>query len=144
MDWWRIIYTYIEAIPVGSHKKVSQTEPKPSSHNFAIGPTCGSLLLCVHNRPTWYCECWCTQCPQYGNTVVQPFNRRCRIYSGFHFLLAQYVPHFKYVKDKMWHPPARFKKSWPPFCHIWIIFTHLKLWIASARHNFKWVKIQIK
>ena len=22
------------------------------------------------------------------------------------------------------------------------IFTHLKLWIASARHNFKWVKIQ--
>ena len=23
-----------------------------------------------------------------------------------------------------------------------IIFTHLKLWIASARHNFKWVKIQ--
>ena len=24
------------------------------------------------------------------------------------------------------------------------MFTHLKLWIASARHNFKWVKIQIK
>ena len=23
-------------------------------------------------------------------------------------------------------------------------FTHLKLWIASARHNFKWVKIQIQ
>ena len=23
------------------------------------------------------------------------------------------------------------------------IFTHLKLWIASARHNFKWVKIRI-
>ena len=23
------------------------------------------------------------------------------------------------------------------------IFTHLKLWIASARHNFKWVKIPI-
>ena len=22
-----------------------------------------------------------------------------------------------------------------------IIFTHLKLWITSARHNFKWVKI---
>ena len=27
--------------------------------------------------------------------------------------------------------------------HIWIIFTHLKLWLASARHNFKWVKILI-
>ena len=25
-----------------------------------------------------------------------------------------------------------------------IISTHLKLWIASARHNFKWVKIQIE
>ena len=34
--------------------------------------------------------------------------------------------------------------SWPPFCQVWIIFTHLKLWIASARHNFKWVKHQIK
>ena len=44
----------------------------------------------------------------------------------------------------MWHQPERFEKSWPPFCQIWIIFTHLKLWIASARHNFKWVKIQIE
>ena len=24
-----------------------------------------------------------------------------------------------------------------------IIFTHLKLWVAVARHNFKWVKIKI-
>ena len=24
---------------------------------------------------------------------------------------------------------------------IWIIFAHLKLWIAVARHNFKWVKL---
>ena len=23
------------------------------------------------------------------------------------------------------------------------IFTHLKLWVALARHNFKWVKIEI-
>ena len=29
------------------------------------------------------------------------FNRRCRIYSGFYFLLAHWLPHFKYVKDKM-------------------------------------------
>ena len=26
---------------------------------------------------------------------------------------------------------------------IWVIFTHLKLWVAAARHNFKLVKIQI-
>ena len=25
--------------------------------------------------------------------------------------------------------------------HIWIIFTHLKLLVAVATHNFKWVKI---
>ena len=54
------------------------------------------------------------------------------------------LPHFKYVKDKIWHQSARFENSWPPFCKIWIIFTHLKLWIATARHNFKWVKIQIE
>ena len=23
---------------------------------------------------------------------------------------------------------------------IWVIFSHLKLWVAAARHNFKWVK----
>ena len=23
---------------------------------------------------------------------------------------------------------------------IWVIFTHLKLWVAEARHNFKRVK----
>ena len=39
---------------------------------------------------------------------------------------------------------ARCEKSWHIFCQIWIIFTHLKLWIASARHSFKWVKIQIE
>ena len=44
----------------------------------------------------------------------------------------------------MWDQSAIFENSWPPFCQIWIIFTHLKLWIASARHNFKWVKIQIE
>ena len=31
----------------------------------------------------------------------------------------------------MWHQSAIFEKSWPSFCQIWIILTHLKLWIAS-------------
>ena len=26
------------------------------------------------------------------STMIEPFNRRCRIYSGFHFLLAHNVP----------------------------------------------------
>ena len=30
------------------------------------------------------------------------------------------------------------------FFQIVIIFTHVKLRIASARHNFKWVEIQIE
>ena len=33
--------------------------------------------------------------------LLQPFNRRCRIYAGFHYLLAHYVPLFKHVKDKI-------------------------------------------
>ena len=65
-------------------------------------------------------------------------------YSGFHLLLAHEVPPFKHGKDKMWRQAATFENRWPPFCQIWIIFTPLMLWIASARHNFKWVKIQIK
>ena len=26
---------------------------------------------------------------------------------------------------------------------MWVIFKHLKLWVAVARHNLKWVKIKI-
>ena len=33
--------------------------------------------------------------------LPEPFKRRCRIASGFHFLLALQVPRFKHVKDKM-------------------------------------------
>ena len=29
----------------------------------------------------------------------------------------------------------------PEVARLWVIFIHLKLWIAVARHNFKWVKI---
>ena len=35
------------------------------------------------------------------NSALQPFDRRCRMYLGFIFLLALYVPPFKHVKDKM-------------------------------------------
>ena len=27
---------------------------------------------------------------------------------------------------------------------VWVILTHLKLWVAVARHNFIWVKIKNK
>ena len=61
-----------------------------------------------------------------------------------HFILTHYISAFKPVKDKK---VTLISKIWiflPPFCQIWIILTHLKLWIASARHNFKWVKIPIE
>ena len=35
---------------------------------------------------------------------------------------------------------ARLENCWPLFCHTSIIFTYLKLWIASARNNFRLVK----
>ena len=46
----------------------------------------------------------------------------------------------------MWHFDIKQQdlKSWTPFSQIWIIFTHLKLWLADAIHNFEWVKIQIE
>ena len=77
-------------------------------------------------------------------TQTLPFNRRSRLYSCFfHILWTHWIPAFEYVEDKTWQQSARFRNSLPPFCKIWIIFTHLK-WIASATHNFKGVKISIK
>ena len=59
-------------------------------------------------------------------------------------LLPHLVPPFKHVKAIMWNESARFEKGWPPFCEIWIIFTHLELWIVSARHIYKCMKITIE
>ena len=54
---------------------------------------------------------------------------------GFQFFIRTLNTSFK---DKTWHQSTRLQNRWLPFWQIWIIFTHLKLWIASARHNFKW------
>ena len=57
------------------------------------------------------------------------------------------------VKNKLWHQSSRFENSWPLFCHIWIIFPHLKLWIASDTTysgwklnliKFQWNKVVVK
>ena len=29
------------------------------------------------------------------------------------------------------------------YMYIWVIFTHLKLSVAAAKHNLNWVKIEI-
>ena len=62
---------------------------------------------------------------------------------GFSFFSSTVTTTFKHVNGTLWHESAIFENSWPLFCQIWIIFTHLKLWIASARHKFKWMKILI-
>ena len=80
----------------------------------------------------WYC------------LTINPLTAGAAYFRVFIFLLAHLLPPLKHVKDKIRHQSAIFENSWPPFCQIWIIFTHLKLWIASARHNFKWVIIQIE
>ena len=71
-------------------------------------------------------------------------HRRSRLYSFLHFVLSHCTSAFKHAKDKTWHKPTIFKNSWSFIRQIWIIFTHLKLWIASARHNFKCAKIPIE
>ena len=38
---------------------------------------------------------------QVGDHLFNPLTAGAALYSGFHFLLAHWVPHFKYVKDKM-------------------------------------------
>ena len=78
-----------------------------------------------------------------GSKYINPLTAGAA-YIRFFYFYWHIKYHISNVKDEWRHQPARFEKSWPPFCQIWIIFTHLKLWIASATHNFKWVKIQIE
>ena len=78
------------------------------------------------------------------NYLLNPLTAGAVHICFLHFLLTHCISAFKHVKNKNWHYSARFEICGPPFCQIWIIFTHLKLWIASARHNLKWVKIPIE
>ena len=36
---------------------------------------------------------------------------------------------------------SRFANVWSQIKQIQVIFTDLKLWVAVARHNFKWLKM---
>ena len=72
-----------------------------------------------------------------------PFSRRSQLHTVFFFFISALSTTFLNVKDKTWHQSGRFANNYPPFCQFWLIFTHLKLWIASARQNFRWVAIPI-
>ena len=75
---------------------------------------------------------------------INPLTAGTEYIRFFIFYYHIIVLYLKHANDKMWHQLAIFEKSWPPCCEIWIIFTHLNLWIPSARHNFMWVKIAIE
>ena len=81
-----------------------------------------------------------------GRQLILPFIRQVTLLNpltaGAEYIFL--VPPPRHVKDKMWHESELKKDSLPLFCESCIIFTHLKLWIALAILNFKWVKIPIK
>ena len=62
-------------------------------------------------------------------------------------IIVIFYQHIKYpllnmLKKKCDKNQQDLKKNYPDLSSL-LIFTHLKLWIASSRHNFKWVKIPI-
>ena len=46
--------------------------------------------------------------------------------------------HFHFVDDTL-----SFCERYTFILNIWIFFAHLNLWIALAKHNFKWLKISM-
>ena len=58
-------------------------------------------------------------------------------------IIVIFYQHIKYPLLNMFKNQQDLKKNYL-FLSSLLIFTHLKLWIASSRHNFKWVKIPIK
>ena len=62
-----------------------------------------------------------------------------RDYSHFSSILLSYQITFIGNKMRFW--TSRFSNVWSQIKQIRVISTHLKLWVAVERHNFKWVKI---
>ena len=61
--------------------------------------------------------------------------------SCFYFVLL--VDQITLIDGEMSVQTSRFANVWSEIKEICVIFTHLKLWVAVARHNFKRVKIQL-
>ena len=137
--WCRLLATTTAWFDVRDWESLTRAELWSSVSPLALH--LGKKDFLILTRPDMAPSGWLQSCKRPDLDPLTAGAVHIRI---LHFLLAHYISAFKHVKDKKWHQPAIFEKSWPPFCQIWIIFTHLKLWIASARHNFKWVKILIE
>ena len=107
---------------------ISSTTPAQHQHNIV-----SNLCQPQNGILTWSRR---TSCFIWTFSILNPLT------AGAEYIFL--VPPFKHVRDQMWHESELKIASLPLFCEICIIFTHLKLWIALARHNFKWVKILIE
>ena len=58
-----------------------------------------------------------------------------------HFLSVLLVDQITVIGNEMYVYTSRFANICAQIKQIWVIFSHLKLWVAVARHNFKWLKI---
>ena len=47
------------------------------------------------------------------------------------------------IGNGMWAYTSRFTNIWSQIKQISVVVSHLMLWVAVARHNFRWVKNQI-
>ena len=93
-----------------------------------------SRILCALKTIMWH-GAWDEHTEIYmAASSDMIYTRKYKYYYIFYYHIISALKHVRY---KTWHQSARFVNSWPPFCQIWIIFTDLKLWIASARHSFQ-------
>ena len=84
---------------------------------------------------TWVCQLSRGSLPnnydKFAHFSLNPLTAGVGYISFLHFLLAPYQPAFKPGKDKTWHYSAKCLICWPPFCQIWTVFIHLKLWVGG-------------
>ena len=59
----------------------------------------------------------------------------CRFWS------VLFVDQITVIGNEMCVWTSRFANNCAEIKQVWVIFCHLELWVAVARHNFKWVKI---
>ena len=62
-------------------------------------------------------------------------------YSSFKFILLANL--ITVIGNEMSVYSSRFANVWSHIKKIGVIFTHMKLWVAVARHNFMWAKIKM-
>ena len=76
-----------------------------------------SLQVCIYY--TWLLSCW------------------SRLLSFLPYLLVDQITH---TGNEMCVETSRFANVWSQIKQICQNYTHMKLWFAVVRHNFKWVK----